>query len=89
MKHQNELTARYGEGTVITVKTTQGAKYRGLMFGNDEMWDINDFYQLFLCNDKIYKCYYDTDACPMVDQLNYARPASMALADDYMSFYND
>lgn len=36
------------------------ARYNGIMFGNDENFDIDEFYQFLLVGDKLYKCYYDT-----------------------------
>ena len=48
----------YGKGTEITVTTGNGSTVSGVMFGNDECFNVNEFYQILVAAGKVYKCYY-------------------------------
>lgn len=50
----------YGEGGQCDI-TFNGERYIGNMYGNDECFDCNDFYQIVVADGKSYKFYYNAD----------------------------
>jgi hypothetical protein len=52
-----ELKEQYGNACFDEYEI-DGAK--GLLIGNNECYDGNDFYHYFLTETALYKCYYDT-----------------------------
>lgn len=58
----------YGEGVDIAVDIdVEDAIWDGILFGNNECYDIYGFYQFFVSNDgDLYRCYYD-DALENID----------------------
>ena len=51
----------YGDGAVMTVTTEDGNTISGLMYGNDECFNVNDFYQILVADGKVYRCFYNLD----------------------------
>lgn len=48
----------YGTGSAMTITTKEGNAISGLMYGNDECFNLSGFYQFFVSDGKIYECYY-------------------------------
>ena len=82
-----KLTKIYGNGNHITINY-DGKTYAGVMFGNDECYQMNEFYQLFLdtADHKLYQVYYDIpdydDASQALDMIDYNHPYDMVLCDN-------
>lgn len=60
----------------------EGQTYTGYMYGNDECFDCNEFYQYFLTEDKLYKAYFqipDDDAD--FGNIDYEHPYKLIDAD--------
>ena len=67
----------YGDGVEIEIDGKPG-----IMFGDDECWDVNRFYQYFLSNDgKLYKAYYETDNETPLDCIDYNAPYDVVEQD--------
>lgn len=63
MTRKEIFKALQAQGRGITV-TDGDITLSGVMFGNDECFDLDDFYQYLLTEDgNLYKCWYDTDDC--------------------------
>lgn len=50
--------AKYGESDLATIECN-GKTYIGYMYGDDTLWDTNEFYQYFLTEDALYRAYFD------------------------------
>ena len=57
-KYDNYFKETYGAGVEMTVTTECGIVLHGVMYGNDECFDLNDFYQVLVSDGKIYYCFY-------------------------------
>lgn len=49
----------YGGSSAEATVTCKGKTYTGHMYGNDECFDTNGFYQYFLTAEELLKMYYD------------------------------
>jgi len=69
--------------TTITV-TDEATSITGILYGDNEMYDCNKFYQLLLTEEgKIYKCYYNTELDEddenfiSLDEIDYTQPENV------------
>ena len=79
---KNYFSAKYGESQETTI-TFDNEDYTGIMFGNDECFDCNDFYQYFLTTDgKLYKFYFEIpEGTEDFGNLDYDNPTNAEDAD--------
>ena len=73
MKNFNDYFSNlYDDGTEYTVNGIKGT-----MYGNDECFDMDDFYQILVVGDRVYKCFYSipdgTDDLSTIDYENADR----------------
>ncbi len=62
------------EGTAYTV-TCKGKTLTGMMYGNDECFDGNEFYQMLVADGRVYWCYYEIpDGCDDFSDIDYTMP---------------
>ena len=81
------LEKQYGKGTAATINY-EGKQIVGTMYGNDECFDTNDFYQFLLTDNTLYKAYYEIpDGCEDLGSLDYNNPID--LRDIDMQYYID
>jgi hypothetical protein len=73
----------YGESPAEITITCNGKTYTGHMYGNDECFDGNEFFQYFLTTDcRLLKMYYHIpDGCEDLSDINYDAPYDVR-ADD-------
>jgi len=86
MTGYNELKAwmdgNYGQSSAEITITCNGKTYTGHMYGNDECFDGNEFYQYFLTADSLLKMYYNIpDGCEDLSNIDYEAPYDVR-ADD-------
>lgn len=78
---KNWMEEKYGKSELYTI-TFEGKEYTGYMYGNDECWDMNDFYQYFLTEDALYKAYFEVpEGCEDLGSLDYNNPINLKDAD--------
>ena len=85
MNGYNELKAwmehKYGTATEDTI-TFNGETYTGHMYGNDECFDTDEFYQYFLTADALLKMYYTVpNGCEDYGDIDYNQPYDVRDAD--------
>lgn len=81
------LEKQYGKGTEATINY-EDKQITGTMYGNDECFDTNDFYQFLLTDNTLYKAYYEIpDGCEDLGSLDYNNPID--LRDINMQYYID
>ena len=72
---------RYGAAAETTI-TYDGKTYTGYMYGNDECFDADEFYQYFLTADALLKVYYTIpDGCEDYGDIDYSAPYDVRYAD--------
>ncbi len=76
------MESRYGESLETTVNYN-GEQIIGIMYGNDECFDVNEFYQYLLTADgNLYKAYFDIPVdTEDLSNLDYENPYSMKEED--------
>ena len=75
------LEKTYGEAEATTIMY-EGKAYTGYMYGNDECFSGNDFYQYFLTDDTLYKAFYSIpDGETDLGNLDYDNPVALQDAD--------
>jgi len=91
-----KLEKLYGAGTEYTIIDRNSdvitsyscALIKGKIFGDDECWDRNDFYQYFVSDKGLMKLYYDVDGSTDIEEQNiqYEFPDRIEKLDlcDYM-----
>jgi hypothetical protein len=52
------MDEKYGVSKAETTITYNGKTYTGYMYGNDECFEGNEFYQYFLTDDALLRLYY-------------------------------
>ncbi len=56
----------------------------GIMFGNDECFDLSGFYQYLITEYGFYKCYYDIpDDIQDLGHIDYRYPCIIECCDEY------
>ena len=78
-KSNKELKAwmnrRYGTSHAKVTITHNGKTYTGHIYGNDECFDGNEFYQYFLTDNALLKFYYHIpDGCTDFNDIDYGAP---------------
>ena len=63
----------------VMVKAENGDYIIGDMFGDDECFDGNDFYQYVVTSDGVYKAYYDVDNDTDIDEIDYSKATRIKL----------
>ena len=86
MTGYNELKAwmerKYGPTTTEDTITCDGETYTGYMYGNDECFDTDEFYQYFLTPDALIKMYYAIpEGCEDYGNIDYYKPYDLRDAD--------
>jgi len=78
---KNWMEEQYGKGTETTINY-EGKQITGIMYGNDECWDMNDFYQYLLTGDALFKAYFEVpEGCEDLGSLDYNNPINLKDAD--------
>lgn len=75
------MERKYGQTTEETI-TYDGKTYTGYMYGNDECFDGDEFFQYFLTADALLKMYYTIpDGCDDYGEIDYSAPYDVRDAD--------
>ncbi len=80
---------RYGKGITMTVTAADEKTISGLMYGDDECFNVNEFYQVLVSDGKVYECYYqlpNDDDDGDLSNIDYEHPYRV---DDCTSKYED
>ena len=85
-KSNKELKAwmdrKYGTSSAEVTITHNGKTYTGHMYGNDECFDGNEFFQYFLTDDALFRMYYNIpDECEDLSNINYKTPYDVRAED--------
>ena len=86
MAGYNDLKAwmdhKYGESSTETTITCNGKTYTGHMYGNDECFDGNEFYQYFLTDSALLRMYYNIpEGCYDLGAIDYDAPYDVRVDD--------
>lgn len=78
------LKGLYGEGREVSIHKNE-LRVNGIMYGDDECFDSNDFYQYFVSDSGVlYKVYYDISESTKLDTIQYENPDAIErLEEDY------
>ena len=57
---------------IKTFKTYEINGLTGVIFGNDECFDVNEFYQYFISGETLYQLYYELKE--NLDEIDYENP---------------
>lgn len=75
-------------GVRITIKTKNGAELNGTIYGDDENFDLDGFYQYFVADNSghLLKLYYAIDEdcdydSTKLDNINYECPDDIQVVD--------
>ena len=75
------MERKFGASPKTTIMYN-GKTYTGHIFGNDDCYDGNEFFQYFLTEDALLKLYYHIpDGCTDFNAIDYSAPYKI-LADD-------
>lgn len=81
------LKKTYGHETEIEI-THRDKQITGYMYGNNECFDANEFYQFLLTEYSLYKTYYEIpEGCDDLGSLDYNNP--YGLIDVNAHYYID
>lgn len=69
----------YSPECSVMVEAENGDYIIGDMFGDDECFDGNDFYQYVVTSDGVYKAYYDVDNDTDIDEIDYSKATRIKL----------
>ena len=76
------MERQYGASHAETTITHNGKTYTGHIFGNDECYDGNEFFQYFLTDDALLRMYYNIpDGCEDLSNINYEAPYDVRVDD--------
>ena len=90
---RKRLSALYGDGNSISISISGRVK-SGYIFGNDECYRGDLFYQIFLSDDaSVYRVYYDIPECDDIDlafdMIDYSCPYDYDnITDEYLLLYS-
>lgn len=77
IKLEKGLTNIFGKGVECSVYF-EGKEIKGTMYGNDECFDVNNFYQYLLTQDnKLLYCFYNIPDGVELDEINYDYPINI------------
>ena len=75
---ERQYGASHGKVTI----THNGKTYTGHMYGNDECFNGDEFYQYFLTDDALLKLYYHIpDGCDDYSTIDYSAPYDVRVDD--------
>ena len=83
--HYDKLCNKYGTNIwgiperTLDVTAENGDYIIGAIFGDDECFEGNNFYQYVVTSDGIYKVYYDDDNVTDVEDIDYSKAARIKL----------
>lgn len=83
--HYDKLCNKYGTNIwgiperTLDVKAENGDYIIGAIFGDDECFEGNNFYQYVVTSDGIYKVYYDDDNVTDVEDIDYSKATRIEL----------
>lgn len=63
-----------GPGTAMSVTTEDGKTISGIMYGNDECFYGDEFYQVLVSGGKVYACYYALTDDNDLGNIDYTHP---------------
>ncbi len=76
------MERKYGESCTETTFACNGKAYTGHMYGNDECFDGNEFYQYFLTEDELLRMYYNIpEGCEDLTNIDYEVPYDVRVDD--------
>ena len=79
----------YDEGSKCQIYF-EGKKIEGIMYGNNECFSCNDFYQLLLTKEKLLICFYDIEDEKGneidLEDIDYDNPAYIEQVEDTESY---
>lgn len=82
------MDVKYAENNTRETIEYNGEIYIGYMYGNDECFDQNDFYQYFLTNKGLLKMYFVIpDGCEDYGDIDYSNPCNVR--DDDAQYWID
>ena len=83
-KIANWLEKEYGDGGAVKLEDGR----TGIMYGNDECYEVYEFYQYIIIGDMLYRAYYDVDDVEDLDRIDYTKPYRIDEEDiDYLCDY--
>ncbi len=75
------MERKFGASPKTTI-TYNGKTYTGHMYGNDECFDVNEFFQYFLTDDALLKLYYHIpDGCTDFNDIDCNSPYNVRAED--------
>ena len=77
--NSDKLRNEYSTPEHMTVTAENGDYIIGDMYGWDECFDGNAFYQYVVNSDGIYKAYYDVDNDTIIDEIDYSKATRIEL----------
>jgi len=76
------MDRKFGTSKAKTTVTCDGKTYTGHMYGNDDCFDGNDFFQFFLTDDALLKLYYHIpEGCTDFNGIDYDAPYDVRAED--------
>ena len=81
------MEERFGVSKAETTITYNGKTYTGYMYGNDECFDGDEFYQFLLTDDALIMLYYDIpEGCYDLgsDAIDYDAPYDVMVVDEQL-----
>lgn len=83
--HYDKLCNKYGKNIwgiperTLNVTAENGDYIIGAIFGDDECFEGNNFYQYVVTSDGVYKAYYDVDNDTDIDKIDYSKATRIKL----------
>lgn len=87
--HYDKLCNKYGTNIwgiperTLDVTAENGDHIIGAIFGDDECFEGNNFYQYVVTSDGIYKVYYDDDNVTDVEDIDYSKATRIELVEKF------
>ena len=78
--HCNRLKNKYYLPECFMTVTAENG---GDMFGDDECFEGNNFYQYVVTSNGIYKAYYDVDNDTIIEDLDYSKATRIELVEKF------
>lgn len=55
--------------------------------GNEDCWDVNEFYQYMVADDKIYKVYYNVQPDQELDAIDYTKAYKIVDITEFIIYF--
>ncbi len=83
MESENKELTKMLRNSELTEITVDGETMTGYVFGDDEMFDGDEFYQYFYCNGRLYQAYYSCEDClEDLGAVDYEHPYNVVEVDE-------